>query len=152
MTVETTEESLSTLLMPVAGRILMVPNTTVAEIVPYQAPMAVDEDAKNWQLGNINWRGASLPLISYESLQGRPLPQTTVNTRMAIFNRVSERDNVDFWAIVIQGIPRQLKVEPESLAMLDRALEAGDGQWADSEYGAVVIPDLAWIEAQLDQR
>ncbi|WP_119395891.1 chemotaxis protein CheW [Salinibius halmophilus] len=146
---KTQEEALSTLLMPVAGRIVMVPNTTIAEIIPYQSPLLRDESGQAWRLGSIPWRGINIPLISYEKLQGRGLPSANINTRIAVFNRVNESFESGFWAMVIQGIPRQLKVNPESLQTLDRAVEAGDAQWADSEYGAVVIPDLDWIEQQL---
>lgn len=146
---KTQEEALSTLLMPVAGRIVMVPNTTVAEIIAYQSPMMRDDSDVSWRLGNIPWRGISIPLISFEKLQNRELPNANINTRIAVFNRVNDDAKIDFWAMVIQGIPRQLKVSPESLQPLDRAIEPGDAQWADSEYGAVVIPDLDWIEQQL---
>lgn len=143
------EESLSTLLMPVAGRILMVPNTTIAEIIPYQTAMMRDDSSQPWLLGNLPWRGINIPLVSYEKLQGRDLPLANVNTRIAVFNRVNQSEKSGFWAMVIQGIPRQLKVVPDSLTELDRNLEKGDAQWADSEYGAVVVPDLDWIEQQV---
>jgi len=66
------EESLSiiaSLYLPVTGNSLVLPNVSVAEIVDYKTPEPV-EDTPEWFLGNIEWRGVTLPVISYELFGG----------------------------------------------------------------------------------
>jgi len=41
MVVSPEAESLTGLLMPLADRVLLVPNVAVAELIPYRAPQAV---------------------------------------------------------------------------------------------------------------
>ncbi|HBZ98965.1 MAG TPA: chemotaxis protein, partial [Pseudomonas sp.] len=53
------------LLMPLADRMLLVPNVAVAELIPYRAPQAV-QGMPAWFLGQVQWRDLSLPLLSFE--------------------------------------------------------------------------------------
>src|SRR5690606_466660 len=61
-----TPSSLTGLLVPLADRTLLLPNVAVAELVPYRAPRTA-EGAPSWFLGQVAWRGLSLPLLSFEA-------------------------------------------------------------------------------------
>ncbi|AKN28993.1 chemotaxis protein CheW [Stutzerimonas stutzeri] len=140
-------ESLTGLLMPLADRMLLVPNVAVAELIPYRAPQAV-QGMPAWFLGQVQWRDLSLPLLSFEAASnGEPQPVGST-ARVAVLNAVGGRDHVKFIALLVQGIPHSIKV--------DASLARADVELAPLELDAVNlgdmqarIPDLVGLEQKL---
>jgi len=54
------------LLIPISGGQLLLPNSVVAEVFPYNEPERVAENQPNWLLGLIDWRNQRIPLLSIE--------------------------------------------------------------------------------------
>ena len=137
---------LTGLLVPLVDRTLLLPNVAVAELIPYRAPQ-VSEGAPEWFLGQIAWRDLRLPLLSFEAASGAQAPVAS-GARVAVINALGGRPKVKFIALLVQGIPRSLKVGSE--------LPAADVELAPLELGAarvgddvVRIPDLAALEQLL---
>src|SRR3546814_15165996 len=51
-------------LIQVGGARLLLPNATISEVLSYADPEPV-ENAPEWLLGRIRWRGWQLPLVSF---------------------------------------------------------------------------------------
>lgn len=139
--------NLTGLLVPLADRTLLLPNVAVAELIPYRAPQ-VSEGAPAWFLGQIAWRDLSLPLFSFEAASGGQA-QVASGSRVAVINALGGRPKVKFIALLVQGIPRSLKVDSD--------LAATDVELASLELGAarigdevVRIPDLVALEQMLE--
>ncbi|MCQ4235861.1 chemotaxis protein CheW [Pseudomonas stutzeri] len=135
--------SLTGLLVPLADRTLLVPNVAVAELIPYRTPQAVP-GAPAWFLGQVQWRDLNLPLLSFEAASdGATLVGT--GARIVVLNALGGREHVRFIALLVQGIPRSIKVDADlaraelALAPLElEAVELGDVQ--------ARIPDLVGLE------
>ena len=57
-------------LVPVGKHHLLLPNAAVAEVLGFEEP-APENDAPDWLLGRIDWRGWRIPVISWErALEG----------------------------------------------------------------------------------
>ncbi|UZE96531.1 chemotaxis protein CheW [Alkalimarinus alittae] len=138
---------LSSLYLPVVGGSLLLPNVSVAEIVDYQSPDAVS-DAPEWFLGNIKWRGVTLPVISYERLNDTPLPDHLSNTRIAVINTIgTKHEALPFFAITTQGIPRQTKIDQENIKEVEEAsLGPADLMKVVVMGDEAIIPNLEYIE------
>ena len=65
----TVENDIRGVLIQVAGARLLLPNATIAEVLSYAEPDPV-EDAPDWLLGRIRWRGWQLPLVAFARLAG----------------------------------------------------------------------------------
>ena len=137
------------------GERVILPNTAVAEIIPYVAPDALTEtigkNAPNWLLGMIAWRGISVPLISVETILGGHYEQPGKRSSIAIINAVGDAAGVPYFAVVTQGIPRLLQVSATTLSPID---ETGDDNKAVAchvvfDGDVAVIPDMDEIEAML---
>ncbi|MDD2162162.1 MULTISPECIES: chemotaxis protein CheW [Pseudomonas] len=138
--------SLTGLLMPLTDRTLLLPNVAVAELIPYRAPQ-VSEGLPSWFLGQIAWRDLRLPLLSFEAASDG---QATVSSgsRVAVINALGGRPAVKFIAVLVQGIPRSIKVGAE-LVRADvtlSPLELDAVQFGDT---VLKIPDLLGLEQKL---
>lgn len=145
--VDQAANQLTGLLLTLSDRLLLLPNTAVAELVAYRNVQSV-ENAPNWLLGQLAWRDLNLPLLSFEAASN-DAPVVTEGARVVIINAIGGRDQFRFFALLIQGIPRSVRIEP-SLGRISQApllpLEL-DAVSFDGEVAK--IPDLAGLEQKL---
>lgn len=102
-------DSLSALLLPLANSQLVVPDVAVAELIGYHTGIPVATSAP-WDLGDVAWRGRQVPLVSFEGACGQPLPRGE-RVRIAVMHGIGER--LRFFALVIQGIPRTVRLDSQ---------------------------------------
>lgn len=142
-----TVSSVTGLLLPLTDRTLLLPNVAVAELVSYENVHAV-ANSPDWFLGQIGWRDLRLPLLSFEAASGAAL-STNKRSRVVIVNALGGRANINFIALLVQGIPRSFKADnellfaSEPLAPLELAAVDVAGQVAK-------IPDLVALEQMLE--
>ena len=139
--------SLTGLLIPLADRYLLLPNVVVAELVPYRPPQ-VTPGLPGWFLGQLAWRELQLPLLSFEAASNGQA-QVGPGARVAVLNAMGGRDQVKFIALLVQGIPRSLKLDgnlPRAAGAELAPLELDAVQLGDV---VAKIPDLAGLEQKL---
>jgi chemosensory pili system protein ChpC len=135
------------MLLPVQDKMLLLPGVAVAEIVNYSYPQC-PAGAPDWLLGYIDWRKLSVPLLSFELLNGQAMPHATGVPRIAVINNTGVNEAVPFIAIVIQAIPRLLRIMPQDIT------EVVNVELAAAELAAVnivgsetaLIPDVSVLE------
>lgn len=144
-------EQLACVLIPVQDTTVLLPNVSIAEIVDYE-PDPADKD-QDWVLGRLQWRGLSLPVLSWEAANGGdPFPPEGRRGRILVLNTITERHNaMPFMAMATRGIPRQAKVGPDELEKESES--SGDATLMSVVFQGeqCVIPDMAALE-ELAQR
>ncbi|WP_397450434.1 chemotaxis protein CheW [Pseudomonas sp. NA-150] len=138
--------TLTGLILPLGDRNLLLPNVAVAELIDYQDSIA-DPDAPDWYLGPISWRHRTLPLLCFEATCGA---RTRVGgrARIVVLNALGGRRDLEFIALLVQGIPRSCKVDSQ-LSYVDVPL--AELELAAVQVGDIVakIPDLVGLEELL---
>ena len=66
-------EQVRSLWIPLRQVNMLLPHTVVAEIGNYRVPDG-REDTPEWILGDISWRGITIPVVSLETLCGETAP------------------------------------------------------------------------------
>lgn len=147
ITTQNSASSITGLLVPLADRTLLLPNVAVAELIAYRAPQTVQSNAPAWFLGQVSWRDLVLPLLSFEAASDGQA-ETGSRAQVVILNALGGRDHVKFIALLVQGIPRSIKVDAD--------LARSDAPLAPLELDAVNlgdiqarIPDLIGLEQKL---
>lgn len=133
-------------LITTQSRSLLLPNTAIAEIVRYAAPQAV-ENAPEWLLGRMVWRGLRIPVVSYERAAGDVATEYDNRARIAVLNGVHSGAALQFYAIVIRNNPRLLKILRDDI----RKESGSDREKFQLQQVVVndvtaIIPDLAALE------
>lgn len=130
-------DTLSTLLLPLAERQLIVPDVAVAELIGYRPGMP-SGSTQPWDLGDVAWRGRHLPLVSFEAACGLAVPKGD-RVRIAVMHGIGAR--LPFFGLLTQGIPRTFRADSQ-LSYIDVPL-------ASLELAAVLagndvarVPDL----------
>ena len=145
-----TNEALPCLLIPMKGGRIVLPNVTMAELIPYQAPQPTSAEA-SWLVGAIEWRGTMIPVISYEDFCGQRSAPQGQDLRVAVVNAPNgESGSLRFFGIVTQGIPSLIKLEAAAIKENQNSnLLKGQKMAVTLETGHAVIPDLDMIEREI---
>lgn len=144
------EEIVRSQIITLNGINLVLPNTCIAEVINYTEPTPV-EDAPDWFLGNILWRGITIPIVSFETANEVSQPDTSGSIRIAVLNGVSGEEKLPFYGIVVQGIPRLVTLKESDIKENDHTdqvlpLVVSQIEMDDLE---AVIPDQQKLEAML---
>ena len=146
VTQQTGASSLTGLLLPLSDRALLVPNVALAELIPYRAPQA-SPGLPAWLLGQIAWRDLRLPLLSFEAAAGGEA-RVGPGARVAVLNALGGRPHVKFIALLLQGIPRSLRLE-ENLPRANAPLSVLELDAVQLGTDLARIPDLMALEQML---
>jgi chemosensory pili system protein ChpC len=135
-------------MLPVTGGRVLVPNTTMAEVITYAQPAPV-ADAPAWLLGRLAWRGWGLPVLAFSVLAGTAAQEPTENTRVAILKALSGNARLPYFGVLCQGFPRLTLVSEEMLVPDDGhgAVPTGVREQVRVHDESAWIPDLGAIES-----
>lgn len=139
-------QEVASLLIPLHGQSILLPNVTVAEIVPVSHIQPV-MNSPVWYLGNCQWRELTVPLFSLESLNGDARPDMHSYARFAVLNTTGVHNDLPFIAILCQGLPRLARVNEDEISVRENAenrpYDLMHVSWA-GEY--TLIPNITAIE------
>jgi chemosensory pili system protein ChpC len=131
---------------------LIVPYTSVAEIIPFENPTPL-KDAPEWLVGKIDWRGVSIPIVSFDKKDFSDTKQLNrMNLHIAIFNRLADISNLDFIGLVIEGIPQMSRFKAKDFELVKHT----PGNFLSMEVlihkAPAFIPNIEWIEKSTAER
>lgn len=137
-------------MLPVTGGRVLVPNTTMAEVITYAQPAAI-ADAPTWMLGRLAWRGWGLPVLAFPVLAGVAEQEPTENTRVAILKALSGHARLPYFGVLCQGFPRLTLISEEMLIPDDAsgAVLTGVREQVRVHEESAWIPDLGAIESRV---
>lgn len=145
--VDQTAAQLTGLLLTLSDRLLLLPNTAVAELVAYRHVQAA-ENSPNWLLGQVSWRDLNVPLLSFESASS-DAAVITERARVVIVNAIGGRPKFRFFALLIQGIPRSVRIEADLLSEQNETLLPLELDAVNIDGEIAKIPDLVALEQKL---
>jgi chemosensory pili system protein ChpC len=135
-------------MLPVTGGRVLVPNTTMAEVITYAQPAPV-ADAPAWLLGRLAWRGWGLPVLAFSVLAGTAVQEPTENTRVAILKALNGNARLPYFGVLCQGFPRLTLVSEEMLVQdeVQDSVPTGVREQVRIHDEPAWIPDLGVIES-----
>ena len=139
----TVNDELATLLIPINGKQLVLPNVTVAEIIPYVEPEDDKGELADWYLGRIQWRGIDVPVVSFEAINEQPFVSQSDSRRIAVLNTLVNDDQLPFCGLVAESVPRLMRIQPSDITNDDT--ESGP-----AELGHVILNDEQAIIPNID--
>ena len=147
---EQAEKTIRCLLLPTSAGAFLLPNATVSEIISYTPPVPIDQ-TPSWLLGQINWRGWRLPLLSLSLLTELGEGASVATAKVAILKAPGRHPRMPFIGVRIQGFPRLTNVTVDELEALDSEHIHGRAVsgWVRVRADEGIVPDLDEIEAMI---
>lgn len=146
-------DEIKCVILKINGDELLMPNASVAEIVPIKNIINV-ANKPGWMLGYLDWRGHSVPLVSFEAMGNVRMPSlATGAVKAAILFSIGEDSDFPFLSILMQDAPTVVNVKEEDIisnkekithpAIEDKVI------MADGTYSVVNIEKLESIVKQV---
>jgi chemosensory pili system protein ChpC len=90
----------------------------------------------------------AVPLLSFEMLNQQTPEHYSGMRRIAVLNNTGLDESIPFIAIVLQGIPRLLRILPQDLSeVTDMELGAAEMAAMNTSMGeTVLLPDISVLE------
>ncbi|TYT23099.1 chemotaxis protein CheW [Luteimonas viscosa] len=131
---------------------LLLPNATISEVLSYAEPDPV-ENAPDWLLGTIRWRGWILPLVAFAQLSGQGVEQGGLGHKVIVLKALGGQATMPYFALLTKGFPRLVTVSRDRLATADDGQAVGAGVRAHVVFNdePALIPDIDGIEQALRQ-
>jgi chemosensory pili system protein ChpC len=117
-------QSIKCVILTLRKENVIVPNALVAEIISVK-DVEQSENMPAWFLGNMKWRGADVPLLSFEAAGGDKISKVNLNTQAVVLYAVGNDGDVSenpYLGLVMSGVPHvsyftreQIKVDSEAL-------------------------------------
>ena len=138
-------------LIQVADARLLLPNATIAEVLSYAAPEPL-EDAPDWLLGRIRWRGWQLPLVSFSRFAGIAEEDGGLGSKVVVLKNLGGDAKRPFFALLTQGFPRLVTVTEAALGSDADSEEVPEGVLARVRLNEddALLPDLATLEERIN--
>ena len=140
------------LMIPVIDNSILLPNATVAEIIPFGDVDYFSDSGPQWMIGLLNWKNLKVPMISLDILNGAEDPMATKRSRVAIVHTLNKNEQMPYIAIIVQGIPRLTHVTEPAISLIKDAV-LGEADKAKVKIGAIeaTIPDLDKLEQLINE-
>ncbi len=148
----TDNQEVYSLMIPTVRGNILLPNSNVAEIVPFSNVELFDESSEKpeWFLGHLLWRGQEIPLISIDVIRGEADPQANKRSRVAVAHTLNASSQLPYIAIVVQGIPRLSHVRADNIQSVQvESLSDAVKMRVNVDGVEASIPDLDKLEEML---
>lgn len=152
VTVGVVEADIRGVLIQIAGGRLLLPNATIAEVLSYAEPDAV-ENAPDWLLGRMRWRGWQLPLVAFARMSGLAEEKGGLGSKVVVLKALGGDTKAPYFAMLTQGFPRLVTVSQEGLLVDDDGSELPPGVLAKVRLNedSAFVPDLQAMEALIGE-
>ena len=142
---------LPTFVVPLQKSNILVPNATVAEIIPYE-PLQRVQGTADWFLGFLAWRGVQVPVVSFEMLTVERASFSLVSVSSAslvVIRAPRMTGDVQYIALVSQALPRLVRVKSSELTESGEKVELTELMKVRYADEVLAIPNLDYIESEV---
>lgn len=141
------------MLIPLEQHYLLLPNTTIAEVIPMPRYAPVDDKPKYW-LGQYAWNGQTLTIIDLERLvEGEHDREALIANKLCIIHSINPDSSIQAYGLPCHGAPQLIHLNESALKLVE-------GEQAQSPYlhcqthignKIAYIPDLDKIETLITE-
>lgn len=145
-----TSPTLNSIYLPLQMDGLLLPDISVVEVIK---PKKIESELKSpeWFIGNLDWRGIKLPLISFESLNGASTVGAENVKRVAVINGTVDQSHLPYYAVVVSDTPSLHEVKDEDHIKLYEGRPRGRAEAMSVTVDDLVagVPNIDWVEQHL---
>ena len=133
------------------GRLLL-PNASIAEVITFSDPDPV-ENAPEWVLGQIRWRGWRLPLLSFARFANWADDEASTGAKVVVLKALGGNPRLPYFAMLSQGFPRLVTVSSDALVESHSVKELPLGIYSMVTLNGdpAAVPDLLSLELLIDK-
>ncbi len=137
------------MLVPLQEYYMLLPNSSIAEVIPMPNFTAEDTGPAHW-LGHYRWQENDITIINLEALATNNSVDINRANKLCILNGINAESNINFYAVPCFGAPQLITIDESAIKFSDD-LSHSDYVHSQIKIGNKVafIPHLDNIEIAL---
>jgi chemosensory pili system protein ChpC len=147
-------------LIPLSKDLVIVPSIAIAEVVNYSGIVDSSQDDREWQLGNVMWRGLEVPLISLDAMnEGASHAHENLNdARVIILNCDPQLAGVNYIGCLSHGLPHLTMLSRDNIKVVSSDSHSSDlascyiAMSTEQSEGAVYVLDLPLLQKRYSEQ
>ena len=141
--------NLAVMLLPLQTDNLLLPDVMIAEICE-PGRIEVKAESPEWFVGQIQWRGQTVPLISFEAMNGAMAIAADLVQYVAVVESTLGHGHLPYYAVVISGRPTILDVSDDQIRPYEgRPRGRAEAISVILDQKTAGIPNVDWVEQHL---
>ena len=140
------------MLIPLQQHYLLLPNTTIAEVIPMPHQIDITDNKPNYWVGQCRWHSEEIAIIDLESMvENKPSDSTEAN-KLCVLHGINGTANINAYALPCYGVPQLIHLN-ESALKLAQDTEESEFLHYQIQIGNKIayIPNLDTIENSINQ-
>lgn len=108
------KQQLECVLLPQSEINLLLPRASVVQVIESEK-LDIVVDLQGGMLGKLQWRGWTVPLLSFESVTNGSIPKFNLDTKSVILHSLIDDAVTPYIAITLQGPPKELQIDKDNI-------------------------------------
>lgn len=148
---DNTSDFIPCMLIPLQQHYLLLPNSTIAEVIPMPRIRPSDDKPDYW-VGQCDWHSLQLPVIDLESLVENEPYDTSDANKLCVLHGINSNASVSVYALPCYGVPQLIHLNESALKLAQDA-DRSDYLHYQIQIGKkeAYIPNLDNVEITLSQ-
>jgi len=141
------------MLIPLQQHYLLLPNSTLAEVIPSPRLIKKDSTKPDFWIGECDWHSQTIPIIDLEGLVENKPSNTADANKLCVVHGINTSANISIYSLPCYGVPQLIHLTESALKLVENTVES-DYIYYQIQVGNKVayIPNLDAIETTLSQQ
>jgi len=148
---EQTTDFIPCMLIPLKEHYLLLPNSTVAEVIPMPR-LSPPISKPNYWVGECSWHSTTLPVIDLESLVAGNNSEVDDANKLCVLHGINDEAQIGVYSLPCYGVPQLIHLNESALKL---ALDSEDSDFLHYQITIgnkiAYIPNLDAIESIISQ-
>ncbi|MDB2705376.1 chemotaxis protein CheW [Pseudomonadota bacterium] len=120
---ENTTDFIPCMLIPLRHYFLLLPNSTIAEVIPMPQLTTMPDKPDSW-LGECTWHDRLLPVINIEALiKSKDIDISGAN-KLCVLHGINDSSDLPVYALPCYGVPQLIHLNESTLLMAEDSEES----------------------------
>jgi len=85
----------------------LIPSAAIADMITVREVVKV-KNSPEWMIGVMEWRGHTIPIISFEAVSGVGVRNVSINTQVAILHAIGGKlEDNPYIGLTVSGVPHE---------------------------------------------
>jgi len=133
------------MLIPTDPETLLLPTSTMAEVIDYSIPIPMDE-VPPWLLGQVEWESRQVPVFNFSALiNGTDVGEVPASSKIMILKSLSDSARMPYLGLLLGGLPQPVIIKEAKL------VETGDEKKSLGVFSRITVDESEAIIPDLDR-
>lgn len=144
-------DSIRCMLVPLKDKLLLIPNTTVVEVIHFPKAIPAEHMPAYW-VGYCSWRSQQLPIIDLDALLEHRAANTENVSHLCILKGINSPEELTLYALPCYAPPQLISIDTDTLSNVSESEH--DWLFGQIEVGnkTALIPNIDTLELIIIKR